>query len=117
MGNSLILEKRGVRQGSAHLPFLFLSYINDLPGICGKDTDLALFGDDLSLIKSGKREATNLNGELERGGHWFRQNKLLPWEKLGILKLPIRNCLITIVSRTLVFTLTISSHPENTLRT
>ena len=36
----------------------------------------ALFADDANLIKIGKRDARDMNGELERVCHWFCQNKL-----------------------------------------
>ena len=107
--------------------FSFLLYINDLPEICGNDADIALFADDTSLIKIGKRDATDINSEHERVRHWFCQNKLtLNTTKcesknfaVGKKEIEIFNSKLPklIVSSIWVSTLTISSHSENTLST
>ena len=65
----------GVPQGSVLGPFLFLIYINDLPDSCEK-AEVAMFADDTTLIKSGKRVDPLLSQEINCVRDWFSSNKL-----------------------------------------
>ena len=66
----------GVPQESVLGPFLFLIYINDLPGSCEK-AEVAMFADDTTLIKSGKRVDPLLSQEISCVRDWFSSNKLM----------------------------------------
>ena len=65
----------GVPQGSVLGPFLFLLYINDLPTII-EESQVMIFADDTSLLKSGKKGALLLQPDVERLSNWFTSNKL-----------------------------------------
>ena len=65
----------GVPQGSVLGPFLFLLYINDLPTII-QESQVTMFADDTSLLKSGKKGELLLQPDVERLSNWFISNKL-----------------------------------------
>ena len=65
----------GVPQGSVLEPFLFLLYINNLPTVIEK-SQVTMFVDDTSLLKSGKKGELLLQPDVERLSNWFISNKL-----------------------------------------
>ncbi|CAH2104083.1 unnamed protein product [Euphydryas editha] len=70
----------GVPQGSIIGPFLFLTYINDLPYLVENNHEIVLFADDTSLIFKLHRQDTNyddVNNALSKVVHWFSVNNLL----------------------------------------
>ena len=66
----------GVPQGSILGPFLFLVYINDLPSYTGNSSKIAIFADDISIVKAGPRNQCFLQTDLDRINNWFCYNKL-----------------------------------------
>ena len=67
--------KTGVPQGSVLGPFLFLLYINDLQKVV-KDSQIVMFADDTTILKSGKHTDRELNEDLHRITDWFTASKL-----------------------------------------
>ena len=63
----------GVPQGSVLGPFLFLSYMNDLPTII-EESQVTIFADDTSLLKSAKKGEFLLQPDVERLSNWFVSN-------------------------------------------
>ena len=69
------LINTGVPQGSQLGSFLFLQYMNDLPtGI--EESQVTIFADDTSLLKSGKKGELLLQPDVERLSNWFVSTKL-----------------------------------------
>ena len=66
----------GVPQGSILGPFLFLVYIKDLPSYTGNSSKIAIFADDISIVKAGPRNQCFLQSDLDRINNWFCYNKL-----------------------------------------
>ena len=66
----------GVPQGSILGPFLFLSYINDLPAVCSTKSNIAIFAEDTSLFQSGKQNLLTIQNDLSEMTIWFAWNKL-----------------------------------------
>ena len=63
----------GVPQGSVLGPFLLLLCINDLPTII-EESQVTMFADDTSLLKSGKKGELLLQTDVERLSNWFISN-------------------------------------------
>lgn len=74
------LVKMGVPQGSILGPFLFLVYINDLPFLVQKHSNIVLFADDTSLIfrmGRNKDKLNEINAALLGIQNWFSTNNLI----------------------------------------
>ena len=84
--------KTGVPQGSILGPFLFLVYINDLAIYAQNNNKIAIFADDTSILKSGKKLDTSLQADLDKISNWFSYNKLsLNTSKCEVMNFGCRN--------------------------
>ena len=68
----------GVPQGSILGPFLLLFYINDLASYAQNNNRIAIFADDTSILKQGKRTESLLQPDLDKISNWFSENQLSP---------------------------------------
>ena len=57
-------------------PFLFLIYNNDLPLHKTRESKMAIFADDTSIMKANTRDQLNLQTDLAKINDWFCYNKL-----------------------------------------
>ena len=67
--------KTAVPQGSVLGPFLFLLYINGLQKVA-KTSQIVMFADDRTIVKSGKHTDRELNEDLHKITDWFTASKL-----------------------------------------
>ena len=66
-----------VPQGSVLGPFLFLIYSNELREYAENNNPFALFADDTSLVKGGKRKECQIQEDIDKMAVWFTSNSLL----------------------------------------
>jgi hypothetical protein len=86
----------GVPQGSILGPLLFLLYINDLPKIADKDTNIVLFADDTSIIVANPNHEqlqTTINKTFSDVVAWFKANLLsLNFNKTFYIEFKTKKC-------------------------
>ena len=75
MESQVNLLSTGVPQGSVLGPLLFLIYINDIEK-CVENSQLAMFADDTTVIKAGKRVDNLIRKDVDCMFKWFCSNKL-----------------------------------------
>ena len=74
MKSQVNLLSTGVPQGSVLGPLLFLIYINDIDK-CVENSQLAMFADDTTVIKEGKRVDNLIRKDVDCMSNWFCSNK------------------------------------------
>ena len=75
-GSTLLKITTRVRPRSVLGCILFLFYINDLPECAKKNSQIAIFADDKSLVKAGKRKESQIQEDIEKMTVWFTPKTL-----------------------------------------